>query len=163
MGDPLGIVSDLRGSTLTVMSASSGAVAKHNQSADTSMQVQPNDFILQVNDKTDPDDASKELEQKGSLKLKVQRAVPFNVSVSKAGGKSLGMKLAFVAASTSISIVDIVDGAVADYNKHAPAAAQIKAKDRIVGVSGVYGTADKMAAALQAAETLEFKIARVAP
>merc|ERR1712032_1570832 len=163
MGDPLGIVSDLRGSTLTVRSASSGAVAKHNQSSEASTQVQPNDFILQVNDKTRPDAALKELAQKGSLKLKMQRVVPFKVSVSKAGGKSLGLKLAYVAASTSISVVEILDGAVADYNKNAPAAAQIKAKDRILSVSGISGSANKMVAALHASNTIEIQIARVSP
>lgn len=164
--DPIGLTVDHRAGTLMVVSASSGAIQAHNQSAEASQQVKPADFIVRVNDTTDAAEMMRVLVQKGNLKVKIQRVVPFKASVTK-GGQTLGMKLAYVASCPSITITDILEGAVMKYNKDVQEGVQdgvqIKAKDRIVGVGDVNGDVHKMVDALKAGETLDLLIARVSP
>mmetsp|Transcript_14662 Transcript_14662/g.37278 ORF Transcript_14662/g.37278 Transcript_14662/m.37278 type:complete len:258 (+) Transcript_14662:70-843(+) len=162
---PLGIVVDYRGGTLMVVSANSGAAQAYNDSSEASKQVQTHDFILKVNEVTDHESMVKELGQKGSLKLKVQRTAPFRVSVSK-GAKPLGMKLAYVNSSVSICVQDFLDGAVADHNSHAAADAQIKLRDRIIGVGDIISPACKageMVEALKTRDPVDLLIARANP
>jgi len=66
-----------------------------------------------------------------------------------------------VPASTTISISELMDGAVTEYNKTAAEDVQIKVKDRILSVGDVVGDAGKMVAALKEGETLELTIARL--
>jgi len=71
------------------------------------------------------------------------------------------MRLAYVPAGTTISISELMDGAVTEYNKTAAEDVQIKVKDRILSVGDVVGDAGKMVAALKEGETLELTIARL--
>jgi len=82
--DSLGLVADIRGGTMNIAKIEGGAVVKYNQSVAAEKQVQLNDFIVEVNGKSDPESMAQELTVQGALRLKVQRVVPFKISLSKA-------------------------------------------------------------------------------
>jgi len=158
----IGIVTDLRASTLMLTGIGPGTLQKHNESSDASLQVRVNDFILQVNDKTDPEEMAEEMMSQTKLKLKVQRVVPFKAVVAKAG-KPLGLRLAYHSTATTVGVTDIGAGAIQDYNTNALPDKQIQPNDRIMSVDGVMGHAEDMLKAMKGKDLIVLMVARVCP
>mmetsp|Transcript_100510 Transcript_100510/g.260089 ORF Transcript_100510/g.260089 Transcript_100510/m.260089 type:complete len:256 (-) Transcript_100510:233-1000(-) len=160
----LGMALDLKAKGIHVLRIGQGAVERYNasvQDAEERKRIQPNDFIVAVNGARSNTDMVKVMKSEAILNMKVLRAVPATVTLSKAGRK-LGCNLTYQEGqSIAVDITDISEGAISAYNQGVTEPMQIKNGDCIASVNGVSGSGAKIVEEILNAENLKMSFYRV--
>lgn len=138
-----------------------GAMERHNSSVRSRRQrILPCDVVTVVNGSTDMQDMLDRIKADLVLQLELLRPEPIWIKV-KRGGKPWGLNLTYQNISSHIEIVEVVDGAIRDYNETAPEELQVRAKDFIESVNGMLGV-EKMLTCLKAGcAEVEMKVLRM--
>lgn len=139
-----------------------GAVADYNRGAKVHEQLQVGDLILEANGMTSEKAILKELASPNDVELLVEcKADIFKVLVNKPEGMLLGIDLYYKESREPLVIVNILDGAVLEYNKSVSEDKKVKIDDHIMSVNGVKDAEGRMQELQKATGNMELMIRRV--
>jgi hypothetical protein len=161
-GRAIGVELDfVEGDCVVIAEFTPGTFKDWNE-ANPSSAVQEHDRILQVNGVRLVRELVGKLKEDSTWKLSIQRPMSFTVVVRKGGATSLGLELRHAANGKSLLITKLSEGPLSVWNAANPDL-KVKPGDRIVGLNGVQGRADKLLEYSKTASTLTMKIIRYSP
>jgi len=159
----LGLELDFWPDCIQICKIQDGTAMVYNDEAGEGRKIEVNDFILQVNEATDPGEM-KVLLKRGAqnFTLTFGRAKRFTVTLDR-GQDALGMKLIFgQRKGTCLCVTTLFAGRVSEYNRTVPSEMQVIPGSLISKINGTEGSSKELYTLLQAEkEKVEMEILRV--
>lgn len=161
---PVGLDVDIQDSAYAyVLDVRPGPFSSYNDTAPQQQQLQPGDFIKEVNDiKGDARAMTDAIAKVSKLTLAVVRPEELEVVLYRSNDKlPFGLSFPERLSGRSLLITGISQGAVKDWNR-AHESFEVRVGDRIVMVDGVQSDASSLAQKMQFAQKVLLKIVRPA-
>lgn len=157
--ETIGINLDLTdGVSLVVVDIFAGSIQAWNEAHASSPHLEINDRIVEANGlHGDADRMLAALKQNTTWALAVQRPVEYRAAVDRRSALSLGMDLRYAPNGTTLTISEVEDGPIKDWNA-CSTTWKVKKFDRIIELNGVRGSAQRLLQAGMEKDMLELCI-----
>mmetsp|Transcript_14631 Transcript_14631/g.37224 ORF Transcript_14631/g.37224 Transcript_14631/m.37224 type:complete len:297 (-) Transcript_14631:151-1041(-) len=136
-----------------------GSMDNYNKAAPERKKVRACDVIIGVNGATEMQDMLDRMKSDSVLNFQMIRPEPMWVKVRRAN-KPWGLNLTYQNISSHVEIVDVVEGAIDDYNQTAQEDMQVRAKDFIESANGMIGVEKIVKCLKTSASEIDLKILR---